>query len=279
MHCRSISGEYLLVTLLSSGVLIPPPLLHAEEAPPFSSDRPGKADGSTVLPAGTAQIEVGWTYSEDDEKDVNTSAHAFPETLLRLGLLDRAELRLAFAGYQWIHTDPDGPDDPTRDEGAGDLGVAAKVFLFAETGLLPESAFLTGVSLPTGADDLSSHRVDPFFRFSHTHGLTDSISLNYNWGVGWASALDDDGHDRNTLASFQYTFGLGAALSEEISAFLEVFGDVPMTAGGGSSHTLDGGFTWLAADRLQVDLSAGVGLTQEAGDWFVSAGFTWRFPR
>jgi hypothetical protein len=40
---------------------------------------------------------------------------------------------------------------------------------------------------------------------------------------------------------------------------------------------MDGGFTWLVSDNLQLDISAGAGLNHAAPDFFISAGAAWRF--
>lgn len=50
------------------------------------------------------------------------------------------------------------------------------------------------------------------------------------------------------------------------------------SASGGPSNSFDGGFTYLLRDDLQVDASAGVGLSDDADDWFVGLGLSLRFP-
>ena len=51
-----------------------------------------------------------------------------------------------------------------------------------------------------------------------------------------------------------------------------------LTEGLGASHSLDGGFTFLASDALQFDINVGVGLNEAAEDWFVGGGFAFRLP-
>jgi hypothetical protein len=40
---------------------------------------------------------------------------------------------------------------------------------------------------------------------------------------------------------------------------------------------LNGGFTWLITENLQLDWRAGFGLNEEADDFFTGAGFGIRF--
>ena len=63
---------------------------------------------------------------------------------------------------------------------------------------------------------------------------------------------------------------------DRLGGFVEYFGGVK-TRGEDDEHSVDGGFTWLVNDDLQLDLSAGVGLNHAAPDFFVSAGFAWRY--
>ena len=111
--------------------------------------------------------------------------------------------------------------------------------------------------------------------FSHT--LTDRLSFGYNLGAVWGTEEDDSG-DRDTLSVFRYTATLGVGLTEQLSGFVEVFGDVPLSASGGPANMFDGGFTYLISDNFQIDVASGVGLSQEADDWFITAGATYRFP-
>ena len=45
------------------------------------------------------------------------------------------------------------------------------------------------------------------------------------------------------------------------------------------AHSFDAGLTYLLNPRLQLDLSAGVGLSGAAPDWFVGTGVAFRVPR
>jgi len=140
-----------------------------------------------------------------------------------------------------------------------------------------EAALLAHLSLPTGESGFSSERADPSFAFLFSHTLTDRLSFGYNLGAVWGTEEDDSG-DRHTLSVFRYTATIGVGLTERLSSFIEVFGDVPLSASGGPANMFDGGFTYLISDNFQIDVASGVGLSQEADDWFITAGATYRFP-
>jgi len=248
-----------------------PSRVSAQEAPELVTDRPDQTESSSVVGPGYVQFEGGWTHSENDD-GVEVRTDAIPEVLLRIGLVERLELRLGFSGYVWEDVDA-GEDN----DGLGDTEVGTKLFLWKEGGYLPEAALLTHLSLPTGESGFSSERADPSFAFLFSHTLTDRLSFGYNLGAVWGTEQDASG-DRDTLSVFRYTATLGVGLTERLSGFVEVFGDVPMSASGGPANMFDGGFTYLIIDNFQIDVASGVGLSQEADDWFITTGATYRFP-
>ena len=94
-----------------------------------------------------------------------------------------------------------------------------------------------------------------------------------------ATVSVEESDDVTTLAAGIYTVVFGFAVSNRIGAFAEAFGALGLSSDAGSSHLLDGGFTFLMVDNLQLDASAGVRYAGDAEDAFVSAGVSWRIPR
>jgi hypothetical protein len=196
---------------------------------------------------------------------------ALPETLFRIGLFDRVELRLGFDGF----IAEDGTDE---EDGIGDSEVGVKVFFTEEKGLRPEMAFLASLSLPTGENAFSSERKDPSFRFLFSHSLTERLALGTNLGMAWGTKANESGVGLNTLSAFQYTISLGMGLTDKVGSYLEFFGDMPMSDKGNPAHSFNGGVTYLLKDQLQFDVSSGFGLSQSAEDWFVGTGVSFAFP-
>ncbi len=265
--------------LLYSVVFTLVPCLAQENVSPkpeLVTDRPDQTESSVVVPPGYVQVETGWSLSRNQKGGIRTNTHTFPGTLFRIGALDRMELRLGYGGVLWEQTQAAGQSTDTS--GSGDMGIGAKIYFWEEQGWIPETALLAGVSLPVGKEQFSSGRADPTFRFSLSHTLSDRLSFGYNLGATWESTLDES-NDRDTLSLFNYTAVLGIGLTERAGLFVEAFGDIPFNAQGGPRNSLDGGFTYLIRDNLQIDGFAGVGLSDSADDWFVGLGFTARLPR
>ena len=244
--------------------------------PELVTDRPDQTESSVLVPPGYVQVETGWSLLRHQEGGIRTNTHAFPGTLLRIGVLDRMELRLDYGGFLREQTQEAGQS--THLSGSGDMGVGTKLYFWEEQGWVPEAALLAGVSLPVGKEQFSSGRADPTFRLSLSHTLSDRLSFGYNLGATWESTLDET-NDRDTLSLFNYTAVLGMSLSDRTGLYAEVFGDIPLNAKGGPRNSVDGGLAYLIRDNLQVDGAAGVGLSHSADDWFVGLGITARLPR
>jgi hypothetical protein len=248
----------------------------AQDVPELITDRPDQTESAAVVPKGSVQLEVGWTFTRDDDDGVRVETHEVPGTLVRIGLAERFELRVGWTGY--VSTEARFRNFDADADGAGDAELGAKVYFKEERGAAPEIALLLGTSVPVGDDDFTSDRYDPSFRLSFAHTLSDRLSLGYNLGMEWETGIADAGR-RSTLSSYLYTVALGIGVSDRVGAFLELYGDVPGSAPGSTAHSFDGGFTFLVRDHLQVDLAGGVGLSDAADDWFVGVGLSVRWPR
>ncbi|HEY3234276.1 MAG TPA: transporter [Polyangiaceae bacterium] len=225
-------------------------------------DRPGVTNPPTVVNPAEVGIEVG--AEVDWERRVPT--YDAPSALLRVGFLPRSEIRLAWDGYEWS----DG------EQGGLDPSIGAKVWLFAQNGLLPETGVLGAVSVPVGAKNLSSGRFDPSFSLLLDHALSDRWGLGYNLGVEWQTELTASGQ-RKTQRAMTYSVNLGFCPAEIVTLFAEVFGDVGLDKQGYNT-SLDTGIGVLVHPQVALDASGGAGLTKSAPDFFVSAGVSLLLP-
>ncbi len=266
-----------LVLAMGLGILGIPSGIQAAEVPEIVTDRPDQTESSeTVLP-GFFQMELGWTHAEDDNGARGTT-DSFPESLLRVGLLENLELRLGYDGYQWQDFNfKNGYFE--ENDGCGDTLVGMKLKFWDEKGWIPQTAVLTHLSLPTGQAPFSSERTDPSYRFLFTHTLSDRVSFAYNLGQAWESSEDDKG-DRDTRSVFQYTATVAISLTDRLGTYMEFFGDVPTGRSSGKpANSFNGGFTYLLANNVQLDIASGLGLSDSADDWFIGMGISFRFPK
>lgn len=257
---------------------LPTPATSGRRVPELITDRPDQTESSVTVPPGYAQLEMGWTFTRDDEVGSRIETHQFPSTLVRIGLLKWMEVRLGWTGYAW--EDFHDASRKTRLRGSGDTEIGVKLHLRSESekGFWPEIALLAGTSVPSGNHNFTTRRADPSTRFSFSHTLSDRVGLGYNLGMSWESELNESGK-RVTLSNYLYTLALGVSITNRWGGFVEFFGDIPASAQGKPANSFDGGFTYLLRSNLQVDVFSGVGLSRAADDWFVGAGLSLRLPR
>lgn len=253
----------------------------AQEPGPLVTDRPDQTESTGVVAPGFVQLELGWTVSDASDDLSETRTHTLPEALARIGVLPGLELRIALPGWSSVETGIDGADLQT--DGFGDASLGLKWGLTAGRGTVPAVALLAGATLPTGEEGFSSERVDPSMRVALSSDLADRLSLG--WNLGWARMTEqlpgpeDGGLVSDAQTDFFYTLSLGIGLADRLGLYLESFGFLGVEEVRPSRHSVDGGFTLLVADNLQLDLRAGAGLDEHADDWFLGAGLSVRLPR
>ena len=266
---KILNGYSQIVLLLTISMFIGN-MVQAENIPELVTDRPDQANSPvTVLPR-VLQVETGILYTEEYEGDERSRTLAVPQTLIRTGLSDRIELRLSFDGYL--------SEDVEDNDGLGDSAIGFKINVLKESGILPEIGFLARLTLPTGENALSSEREDPAFQFLFSNTVTERITIGYNLGMAWKTVEDESGGGRDTLSSFQYAVSVGFGITDHLGSFAESFGNVPMSAKGNPSHSFDIGFTYKVQRNIQLDASYGIGISDDADDWFAGAGISLRTP-
>ena len=226
-------------------LLLTPLAAHAQDDS-IVADRPGLADGSTLVSRGVAQLETGVNADGGDDE-----LFTLP-TLLRYGLTDRLELRIASDVVGWTS---DG----------GDIApVEAGFKLRLRDGAIPLS-LIASVQPPAGGGNLRSTAFESEARLVSDIDLAEGLSLTPNVGV---AIVEGDG----AVAIF------AATVEREIGNALP-FVDFETTIGNGDTSLIaDAGLAWVVRPNTQLDISAGVNvLGDEYPDWFISAGYSRRF--
>jgi len=221
----------------------------------ISTDRPSVANSSIVVPKGVFQLENGLLVSRLQGQTILD----LPESSLRFGLLKTTELRLAL---------PDYFDTVGRSaSGFGDTAIGVKQQLGPIHNLNLSPIFF--VSLPTGAQAISSHGYDPGLQFPW------SRSLSSNWTASGQAAFYWPTQAGSRNFTSEATFVLDRQLTKPWDAFVEYAGDFP--ARGGSRHILHFGSSYKLAPRHQIDFQAAAGLSNSAADYFIGAGYSFFF--
>lgn len=219
------------------------------------TDRPDQTESALTVPRGLFQFEAGVIAEAGDQRTIGAA-------LLRIGLHPRIEARIGFDGWRDV-----GPAD-----GAGDVTLGAKLALTAPDAPWTLALIGTG-SLGTGAAGLAADGIDPEVRVALARPLGERLSLGLNGGVFWTAL------GATTRADALYTAVVGASAAPGVGLFVESYGTLPVSDGGAATHLVDAGVTVLLTPTVQLDGSAGLGLSDTAPDWFVGFGVSLRVPR
>jgi len=246
-----------MLLLMSAGLAFAQEKEEKKELP-LSADRPDQTETSVLVPKGMFQMENGFSY---EKTNGNESEWMTLSTLIKYGVNDNFELRL-IAEYTTLRSATDTVSGllPIK------LGIKAK--LTDEKGAVPAISLLGHLLLPnTASKNLKAEYYAAEFRIAAQHTLSDKFNLGYNIGAEWDGETPD--------ATFIYTLTTGASITEKLGAFVEVYGFAPEDDA--ANHNFDAGLTYLLNNDFMIDASCGVGLTENAPDYFLSAGFSFRF--
>lgn len=222
---------------------------------PIVTDRPDFTESSLVVPRNALQIETGLTYEKITRRASNLSG---PEALLRYGLADKLELRVGLPNYNRFES-PDA-------EGFDDLYLGAKIQLGSHRGT--DFALIPAVFIPAGRRGIRSESVTPELKVTYARDIG-AYALS---GMVHVASVEEEG-ERST--PFQLTNSLGIPVKERIGMFLEHI--LGAQDGERPAHILHSGFTYQPRPDRQFDLHYGFGLTPNAPDFFIGAGFSIRF--
>jgi len=239
----------------------------------INPDRPGIADGSTVVGGHRFQIELG--VQHEYRSDSGSSEHTwFIPTLLRFGVNDHWEVRVETNGYIYDRLFAPGAGI-TRTDGYAPVAVGFKHHWQDSKG--PEQPSL-GVIFrlfpPSGSGAFASSHAQYDLRLAADWDFAPSWSLNPNVGFG---RYEDSNGTVFTTGLFAMT--LTRIVDKRIQVFADIALQSPEQATEARMSTIaDAGITYLLDKNTQLDASAGTGISGRTPPHpFWSVGYSRRF--
>ncbi len=263
------------------------------------TDRPSFTYSDTTVPKGWAQVESGYLYANRSSYP-SRSLHVLPELALRLGMTRRVEFRAIWNGPALLGGGRYSEYDYSNNWVAN-LQVGFKFQISTHGGWMPQSALVTTLFVPTGdgwalpipSNMLNrSQHVAPLVDYIYTWSLTDKLSLGGSTGGVF------DSEDYFSLTEYFQSVILRYQCTPRLSLFAEgyaVFGHQKVYryfyfpglyygygyfAYRDESYVapyLDGGLKWRPSHNVQFDWRAGLGLNQNADNFFTGVGFSFRY--
>lgn len=231
-----------------------------EPQPEIGFDRPGIGFSTNIMPASSVALELGlpdFSYSKQKVAGQTRRDSVYQsDVLIRTGLGGNAELQLGWAGPMWARSKSAGQTQ--RESGYGDSSVGLKIAV-----PLPSQTFglaLLGAStLTTGDAEFGDDKRTSSFGATLDYQLNDQVS------AALYSNLDRyDGENTWTLSP-----SISLGFTDQLAGFVEY--GYSKSSGQPQQSVVGGGLTFMLCPRVQLDISADVGVNNEAPD--VQGGF------
>ncbi len=227
---------------------------------PFTADRPGASTGPATVGLNVFQIEQGFGYNRSEGLNTFT----FSNTLLRFGLFKNAEIRLSADGLCSSETGIN-----KWSAAFSGLTAGTKINCFEGRGAIPAISVLAELQIPgTASEGYGVEHLAPSLYLLFENFITDWLYICYNVGAQWDGTSPTPGL---FLAA-----SLGADISDKVGTYIESYNTF---APQGNNYAIDFGFYWSVARRLQLDISADLGLNNTRQNWGISLGFAWQLNK
>jgi Putative MetA-pathway of phenol degradation len=226
---------------------------------PIATDRPQITSSSVVVPCGSLQFENG----VQETSNGGQRGYDLPETAVRFGVARKTELRFGVPNYFFNDATASG-----FATGLSDLSLGFKQ-QFGRTRGGFDIALIPSVSLPTGANLISSHGYDPTVQLPWSHSLTKNWTVAGMFSLMWPT----EAARRNLTGQSSVYFD--RQLTPPWDAYIEYSGAFPQR--GGPQHVIDFGTAYKPTPHQQIDFHCGFGLSAATPDHSIGFGYSVRF--
>ncbi|MDG1382325.1 MAG: transporter [Flavobacteriales bacterium] len=226
----------------------------------LETDRPSQTQGSSVVPPGSFQWECGFSSIWTPGFGGNIRTFEMPNSLFRLGVSKRVELRIE---HQVSRIDQRAWGDiDVLAQGVRDVELGAKLTLFQREGKKMQLAYLGQVVAPSGDEGLRGD-----------WGVTNSLCVSHDVGAEWSLSYNLGVDFLRGSSIGTYAMAVGRRIDDRLGLYVEPYGEYDLVR---ENHwaSLDGGLTFQTSEAWQWDLSFGTGLNHIMN--YTAVGFSWR---
>ena len=237
----------------------------------INADRPGIADGSTVVGPKTFQVESG--IQQEYRRSGTSREHTFfVPSLLRFGIDNRWEVRVEGNMFTRV-TSFDSSITTDQESGFAPLSLGFKYHIFASHNERQLSLGTIVRVFPTwGSEEFRTQHTTWDARLAADWSFAPKLSLNPNIGV---ARYEDDQGRLFTAALFAVTLNYNP--TKKLNPFIDLGVQAPEVTNGPGGATLDGGVAYIIGRNLQLDASIGTRVHGQTGPRpFIGGGISWR---
>lgn len=237
------------------------------------TDRPDASNTPFLVPKGQLQVEMGIQVDGNKDESIGIkdyqTLYTLNNTSIKYSPLNFLELKfISGYGIYDLNRKSYFKGNWERDKNVLPIILGSKIFICKQKGILPHTTFESNFTLPIYGTLNSPIFVSPELRLLMFNQLNERLSLSYNIGLDYQNSYIREN------PRYLYTLSLGISINEKLSGFIENYGYYQTFYK--PDYRIDGGFTYLLKNNLQIDIAGGYGLSDLSTDFFVTTGLSWR---
>jgi hypothetical protein len=216
----------------------------------FSANRPGQVVNPDITPKGNFMIESGFQYG----KSQGSMSFLLPAGSVRYGLNKNSEISLNATNIYQVDSSLFGLTS---------YYASGKIAICEQQDLLPKISFITSFILPfAGIKSLRPENSGGMIGLSVSHTLGSKCSVYANLGATWTG--------NESYPVYNYVMSVYFTPVSKLYLFAEFYGLTPEH--GENSVLSDCGISYMVADNIQIDLTAGADYNDPGNNHFIQLG-------
>ena len=239
----------------------------------INPDRPGIADGSTVIGAKRFQIESG--VQEEFRRSGNEREHTFfVPTLLRFGIDSNWEVRIEGNSVTRVVTF-DSTNTAIHTSGFAPTSIGFKYHIYNSTGDHQISlGTIVRVFPPWGSKEFHTQHTTGDIRLAADWNFAPGLKLSLNPNIGVGRYEDDKGR---LFTAGLFAITLNYLPTKKLNPFIDLGVQAPEANHGKAAAIVDGGIAYIVGRNVQIDASIGTRAHGETAPRpFIGFGISWR---
>jgi len=238
----------------------------------INADRPGIADGSTVVGPKTFQIESG-IQAEFRRNEDNREHTLFIPTLLRFGIDSHWEVRIEGNTFTRV-TSFQSTSTTGQTSGFAPLSLGFKYHLYDSSNDQFSLGTIVRIFPVWGSKEFRTQHATGDIRLAADWNFAPRLRLSLNPNIGVARYEDDQGR---SFAAGLFAVTLNGNPTRKLNPFIDLGVQWPEAKNGQTSAILDGGLAYIIGQNMQVDAAVGTRVHGETGPRpFIGFGISWR---
>ena len=239
----------------------------------INPDRPGIADGSTVVGSKTFQIETG--VHQEFRRSEDSKEHTFfVPALLRFGIGNHWEARIEGNTFT-RDTTFDSGNVTNQTSGFAPTSIGFKYYIYNSSGDHQVSlGTIVRIFPEWGSKEFRAQHTTGDIRLAADWNFAPRLKLAVNPNIGVARYEDDQ---NRLFTAVLFAITLNYSPTKKLNPFIDVGVQSPEVRQGQSSAILDGGVAYTVGRNLALDASIGTRVRGTTGPQpFIDFGISWR---